>query len=96
MASSSEELSSQAEMLQSSVGFFKLTDAPRTQQVITRRPAASARRAKLPAHVSETHYTVASTVDSYRPGKSNGASIALGSNVGAADTQDKEFAAYEA
>jgi len=96
MASSSEELSSQAEVLQSSVGFFKLTDAPRSQQVVARRPVTSARRTKPTARVSETHYTVASTIDPYRPGKSNGASISLDSNAGAADTQDKEFAAYEA
>jgi methyl-accepting chemotaxis protein len=96
MASSSEELSSQAEVLQSSVGFFKLTDTPRSQPVVARRPVVAARRIKPTARVSETHYAVASTVAPYRPGKSNGTSISLDSNAGAADTQDKEFAAYEA
>jgi methyl-accepting chemotaxis protein len=96
MASSSEELSSQAEVLQSSVAFFRLTDTPSSQQVQARRPAAAARHAKPTARVSQAHYAVAPTVDSYRPGKSNGASIALGSNAGTPDTQDREFAAYEA
>ena len=96
MASSSEELSSQAEVLQSSVAFFKLTDAPRSQQIQAKRPLAAARHAKPASRVPQAHYTVASTVDSYRPGKSNGTSISLGNNAGTPDTQDREFAAYEA
>lgn len=96
MASSSEELSSQAEVLQSSVSFFKLTDAPRSQQAPARRPVVAARHTKPVARVPQANYTVASTVDSHRPGKSNGTSIALGSNAGTPDTQDREFAAYEA
>jgi len=96
MASSSEELSSQAEVLQSSVGFFKLTDAPHSQQVLAKRPVAAARHTKFVARNSQAHSTVATTVDSYRPGKSNGTSISLGNNAGTPDTQDREFAAYEA
>jgi methyl-accepting chemotaxis protein len=96
MASSSEELSSQAEMLQSSVGFFKLTDSPRAQTIVTRHPVTPAHRTKQAPRALQLPIKTLASTDHYRPGKSNGASIELGSNVGAVDSQDKEFAAYEA
>jgi methyl-accepting chemotaxis protein len=96
MASSSEELSSQAEMLQSSVAFFKLTDAPHAQTMVTRRPVTPAHRTKQAPRALQIPVKTVPATDHYRPGKSNGASIELGSNAGAPDTQDREFAAYEA
>jgi len=96
MASSSEELSSQAEMLQSSVGFFKLNDAPRAQIISTRRPVTAPHRAKQAPRAPQIPIKTVMSTEHYRPAQSNGASISLGSNAGSADTQDKEFAAYEA
>jgi len=96
MASSSEELSSQAEVLQTSVGFFKLTDTPHAQTSSARRPAAPAYRAKQTQRYSQVPGRTVPSADNYRPGKSNGASISLGSNAGTPDAQDRDFAAYEA
>jgi methyl-accepting chemotaxis protein len=96
MASSSEELSSQAEVLQSSVAFFKLSDSPRAQTIVTRHPVTPAHRTRQSPRALQIPIKTVASTDHYRPGRSNGASIELGSNVGAVDSQDKEFAAYEA
>lgn len=96
MASSAEELSTQAEMLQSSVSFFKLTDAPRTQVAQAARMTTALHRTKPVVRVSDAVKKTLASAGQLHPGKPNGASIVLGSNAGAGDAHDRDFAAYEA
>ncbi len=100
LASTAVQLSGQAEHLQSAISFFKTDDdqglaaaAPQRKRPVTapqpRSSSANARAAGFPS-------TPAAVAQKYRPGKSNGASIELGSNTGSADAEDKKFAAYPA
>jgi len=84
MASTSEELSGQAEILQSTIAFFKTGEE---QQV---RPSKGARRAGSPGA------TTATLKNMQQVFKRGGASIQLGSNHGNADARDRDFAPYQA
>ena len=93
MASTSEELSSQAEVLQSTIGFFKTGDT---------HPARKSQGRKLhhgapsPAKASGAPLaTTAGLAKMRRAVESAGVSIDLDSKTGGADARDRDFAPYE-
>jgi methyl-accepting chemotaxis protein len=87
MASTAEELASQAEILQNSIGFFKLGTDNRPQA--QSRPVARARAKAAVAHIS------AGSSGNLHKTKAGGAGIELGSNTGIPDAHDKDFSAYD-
>ena len=91
MASTSEELSSQAEALKASISFFRTDDRVQTNLLNRARPSKGRNGVAKAMSVGGT----AEVMQRYRSGKSNGTSIELGANTGAADCNDKEFAAYQ-
>ncbi|MGC4049658.1 MAG: methyl-accepting chemotaxis protein [Paludibaculum sp.] len=93
MASTAEELSSQSDVLQSSIGFFKtgdeqlfrasLRDSHHLPRPVASAPRKSTRR-RTTAGLAQMHKAL-----------SNGATIDLDSNSGAADARDAEFSQYQ-
>ena len=87
-----EELSSQAEVLQSTIAFFKTGDTQRVQPSRNRKPA---RPAPVAHKTADPRAATASLSQMHKALKGNGAMIDLGSNSGGADSRDRDFAAYE-
>jgi hypothetical protein len=93
MAATAEELSSQAETLQSAIAFFKTDDSqqaspPPTRKAVRMRSAAGSAK---PANPRSTT-TGLSHMD--RAIRGHGATIDLDANSGGVDARDREFAVY--
>ena len=93
MASTSGELASQAEVLQSSISFFKLDDG-RGVSLTVARPSAVRKRPPFPKSRSN-HSTPAGLSNMQRAIKSSGPIIDLASNTENTDSRDREFAPYQ-
>jgi methyl-accepting chemotaxis protein len=93
MASTAEELASQADMLQSSIGFFKLEDAPRGAPRPVAKPSSQTHRQPALLHSARTR-PAADLTSLQRAVKFTGPKIDLESNSGDADSQDREFTTY--
>ena len=92
MAASSEELSSQAEILQSSIAFFKMQDSTHQWHPSKREPARPAAKSRP----SGPHSSSQSLAKLQHGVKNAGAGVAieLGENTGTQDAQDREFTSY--
>lgn len=91
MAAGAEELAAQSELLQSSVSFFKLGQT--FQHIRESGAEQRVRTAKKKLLVSAKTMLAG---HNFRPGKAKGASIDLGNGTGAPDSEDAQFAAYDA
>jgi hypothetical protein len=90
MATTAEELSSQAEQLQAAIGFFKTGASTSPSQRTFKKQASSARPGtKAPANKSE-HFARA---DQTRPGKKTGATIIL-DDAPDGQANDSDFKQY--
>ena len=90
MASTAEELSGQGQLLQSSIGFFKIDSSQRAPATQAKPTDARAKNNRRPAR---REFPAGELVQAYRPGKPNGAGIELGTNTGNGDSRDKDFTA---
>lgn len=86
MASTAQELSSQAETLQASMAFFNTGDSPQKLRPLARKSAHARSPVSHAASLAKMHQAITST----------GGAIDLESNGGSADSQDRDFAPYQA
>jgi methyl-accepting chemotaxis protein len=94
MASTAEELSGQAEVLQSTIAFFKTGETQRVQSSRNRKPV---RPVPAAPKGGDTRSTSASLSQMHRALKGGGGAIIdLDSNAGGSDSRDRDFTAYEA
>jgi methyl-accepting chemotaxis protein len=99
LASTAQELSSQAEALQAAIAFFKLDDGRRPQTAQIRRVApapVSAPRKMAGSKPARPQSTAASLAQMSRAIKSSGPKIDLNPDAGGADDRDREFAPFPA
>jgi methyl-accepting chemotaxis protein len=89
MSSSAQELSSQADQLNTCISFFRLDQRAITQQ----REAPSSTPARKPT-ATHARISIKPLSSSPKPAKPSGVRIDLGSNKGATDAEDREYAAY--
>ena len=91
MASTAQQLASQADVLNAAISFFKLEDnsrgqSPRFQKVSPRKTSVAARKGRVaPSSLGLANMQRAVA----------GPGIELDSNTGAADSRDRDFAAYQ-
>lgn len=98
MASTSEDLSIQAGVLQSAIAYFNGDDGQQTKALPARKPAVHSRfrrKGVIPAKPAETYAASTSLAHMTAAIKSNGPSIQLDDNNAGADSRDKEFAPYQ-
>jgi methyl-accepting chemotaxis protein len=99
LASTAQELSSQAEALQAAIAFFKLDDGRRPQAAQIRRVSPGAvmapRKAAIPKPM-RPQSTTGSLAQMSQAIKSSGAKIDLNSDPRGADDRDREFAPFPA
>jgi hypothetical protein len=95
MASTAEELSSQAEVRQSAIAFFKTGEAQAVQAPQGRK-AAPVRHTVPAPKKSEARSTASGLSKMSRAIQGNGTSIVLDANTGSADARDRDFSTYEA
>ncbi len=93
MASTSEELSSQAEVLQSTIAFFKIAEVHGAASPQARRPVPA--RQPAVSRSSDARATAAGLSKLSRVVKSAGPSIELDRNNGGADAHDRDFTVYQ-
>ncbi len=92
MASTAEELSSQAEQLQASIAFFKVSGSSTERGTAMRRPVSVA---KAPLSRSDDKTRKSEPTAPNRPNRSSGSVIDLCTGrPGEVDIHDKDFTSY--
>ncbi len=94
MAATGEELAGQAQVLQSSMGFFK-TGEPQEARAPQRRSTLRTRQAPASHKPAGARSTASALSQMSRAVKNGGLSIDLDSNNGSTDARDADFTAYE-
>jgi methyl-accepting chemotaxis protein len=93
MASTAEELSGQAEVLQSTIAFFKIGDAHQARSALVGKPPVARAHAK-PISPKAGDRSASSLAKMQRAVNLAGTGIELGVE-GAADSADRDFAPFQ-